>query len=179
MADAKLSEYPLWYAFQSTYKDLRTQKLKDMQRQSLRQYAEELLKEKIIEESIGNEIVPNMNKILINAFLKLDADLLTEALPNPASGKALDKETMDVAMSGSCACVAMLANKDLYVANCGDARAVLGQENDDGTFSPFQMSIEHNADNASEVKRLLEQHPNEATTMIRDGRLLEMLLPFR
>ena len=88
VADAKLSEYPLWYAFQSTYKDLRTQKLKDMQRQSLRQYAEELLKEKIIEESIGNEIVPNMNKILINAFLKLDADLLTEALPNPASGKA-------------------------------------------------------------------------------------------
>lgn len=60
-----------------------------------------------------------------------------------------------------------------------DTRAVLGQETDDGTFSAFRMSVEHNADNADEIKRLLEQHPNEATTLIRDGRLLEMLLPFR
>jgi hypothetical protein len=172
-------DYPLWYAFQSTYKDMRSPKLKELQKQSLRLYAEELLRDKIMEESIGNEIQFNMSRILTNAFVKLDHDLINEALPNPGIGKMLDRETMDVAMSGSCACVALVTNNDLYVANCGDARAVIGQENDDGSFSPHVMSIEHNADNDNEVKRLLEEHPNEATTMIREGRLLEMLLPFR
>ena len=172
-------DYPLWFAFQSPYGDSRSQKLKELHKQSLRLYAEELLKERIMEESIGNEIEYNLEKILENSFLKLDKDLVVEALPNAASGKALDKETMDVAMSGSCACVALLKGTDLYVANSGDARAILGQENDDGTFTPFQMSYEHNAENENEVKRLFKQHPNESTTMIRDGRLLEMLLPFR
>ncbi|RNA45057.1 pyruvate dehydrogenase [acetyl-transferring]-phosphatase mitochondrial-like [Brachionus plicatilis] len=59
-------------------------------------------------------------------------------------------------MSGSCACVAMLKDMDLFVANLGDARAVLGQEFDDGTYRTSQY-----------------------TTLIRDGRLLEMLLPLR
>jgi serine/threonine protein phosphatase PrpC len=58
----------------------------------------------------------------MSSFLKLDKDILSEAMPNPASGKLLDKETMDVALSGSCACVAMLSGKNLFVANCGDAR---------------------------------------------------------
>jgi pyruvate dehydrogenase phosphatase len=102
-----------------------------------------------------------------------------EALPNPGQAKLLEKENMDVVMSGSCACVALLHGRDLFVANSGDARAVLGQENEDGTYSPMQMSFDHNAANEKEVKRLLNAHPQEHTTMIRDGRLLEMLLPFR
>lgn len=132
-----------------------------------------------MEESIGNEIEYNLVKILKNSFIKLDNDLKVEAQPNAASGKIIDKETMDVAMSGSCACVALLSGKDLYVANLGDARAILGQENDDGTYIPFQMSFEHNAENLNELKRLITEHPNEHTTLIRDGRLLEMLLPLR
>ena len=118
--------YPLWFAFQSPYTDMRSAKIKEIHKQSLKLYAEELLKERIMEESIGNEIEFNLEKILDNSFMKLDADLVTEALPNVASGKLLEKENMDVVMSGSCACVAMLSGKNLYVANCGDARAVLG-----------------------------------------------------
>ena len=48
---------------------------------------------------------------------------------------------------------------------------ILGQENDDGTFSPFQMSFEHNADNENEVKRLLQKHPN--------GKILFLAIKFR
>lgn len=103
--------------------------------------------------------------------MRLDSDLLAEALPEPSvnGGRAntFDKETLDVIMSGSCACVAMLSGRDLYLANTGDARAIIGQENDDGTFTPYRMSNEHNAENIDEVKRLLKEHPNEQSTLIR------------
>ena len=125
-AEPSKSDYPLWYAFQSPYSDLRSARIKELHKNSLKLYAEELLKERIMEESIGNEIEFNMEKILREAFLKLDNDLVVEALPNVASGKLLEKENMDVANSGSCACVAMLSGNNLYVANCGDARAILG-----------------------------------------------------
>lgn len=178
-SDPSKNGYPLWKAFSSPYGDFRSEKLKEIHKASLNLYADELLRERIMEESIGNEIEFNIEKILKQAFLKLDQDIKVEAMPNPANGKLLDKETMSVAMSGSCACVALLNGKNLYVANCGDARAVMGQENDDGTYTPYQMSREHNAENEEEVKRLFRDHPNEHTTLIRDGRLLEMLLPFR
>ena len=55
-----------------------------------------------------------------------------------------------------------------------NSRAILGQENDDGSYSVYPMSNEHNVDNINEVKRLFSEHPaNEQTGMIRDGRLLE------
>ena len=41
--------YPLWFAYQSPYSDMRSNKLKELHKQSLRLYAEELLKEKIME----------------------------------------------------------------------------------------------------------------------------------
>ncbi len=66
------------------------------------------------------------------------------------------------------------------MANSGDARAVIGQEEDDGTYVPLLMSSEHNADNKSEMARLFNEHPRiEHPNLVRDGRLLEMLLPFR
>lgn len=114
--------FPMWFAYQSPYNDMRSAKLKELHKQALRLYADELLREKIMEESIGNDPEVNLERILVNSFLKLDKDILTEAMPNAASGKPLDKETMDVAMSGSCASVALLNGKNLYVANCGDAR---------------------------------------------------------
>ena len=73
-----------------------------------------------------------------------------------------------------------MSGRNLYVANAGDARAFIGQENDDGTYSPYQLSNEHNAENKHEVMRIFSEHPRvEHSNMIRDGRLLEMLLPFR
>jgi pyruvate dehydrogenase phosphatase len=107
-SDPNKQSYPLWHAFSSPYPDLRSEKLREIHKQSLNLYTDELLKERIMEESIGNDIEINIEKILKASFLKLDQDVKVEAMPNPASGKLLDKETMDVAMSGSCACVALL-----------------------------------------------------------------------
>ena len=127
---------------------------------------------------MGNEVKLDVQKALEDAFVKLDVDILAEAVPKDP--RLPDKELMNVAMSGSCACVAVLSGRNLYVANAGDARALIGQEEDDGSYSPYFMSAEHNAENPSEMKRLFSEHPKlEHANLVRDGRLLEMLLPFR
>ncbi len=42
------------------------------------------------------------------------------------------------------------------------------------------MSFDHNADNQKEIERILNEHPEkEHNSVIRDGRLLELLLPLR
>lgn len=42
------------------------------------------------------------------------------------------------------------------------------------------MSVQHDANNPDEMKRLYKEHPRlEHPNLVRDGRLLEMLLPFR
>jgi len=156
---------------------MRSAKLKNIHKNSLRAYAHELLKDRIMEESIGNEIEINIEKALVDSFVKLDKDILNEAIP---TSKGPDRELLDVAMSGSCACVGLLNGRNLYVANSGDARALIGQENDDGTYSPYLMSFQHDANNPDEMKRLYKEHPRkEHPNLVRDGRLLEMLLPFR
>ena len=68
-----------------------------MHKKSLRVYADELLRDRLIEESMGNDFELNVERALIESFQKLDKDILAEALP--ATGKP-DKELMDVAMSG-------------------------------------------------------------------------------
>jgi len=90
--------YQLWSTYQSSYPDLRSQKLKEIQKLSLRSYAEDLLKDRIMEESMGNEVKFDIEKALVDSFNKLDMDILNEAIPKNAIYP--DKETMDVAMSG-------------------------------------------------------------------------------
>lgn len=170
--------YQLWSTYQSPYPDMRSHKLREIHKRSLNEYAYELLKDRHMEESMGNEVKLDVHKSLEDAFVKLDADILAEAVPKDPLQP--DRELMDVAMSGSCACVAVLSGRNLYVANAGDARAIIGQEEDDGSYSPYFMSSEHNAENAAEMQRLYSEHPKlEHPNLVRDGRLLEMLLPFR
>jgi pyruvate dehydrogenase phosphatase len=172
--NAENKNYPLWFAYYSPYEDLRTMKMKEIHQNSLNHYAEELLTMNMLE---NNEPL-NMEQILTNSFLKLDRDIIIEALPAP--GHPIDTDMLDTAISGSCATVALLKGKDLYVGNCGDARAIIGQENEDGTYTPLPVSYEHNAENMNEIKRIFSEHPkNEHSSIIRDGRLLELLLPFR
>ncbi len=102
LLNTKASEYSaaykLWSTYQSPYPDLRSLKLKEIHKASLRSYAEDLLKDRIMEESIGNEIKFDIEKALVESFTKLDIDILNEAIPKNAIYP--DKETMDVAMSG-------------------------------------------------------------------------------
>lgn len=65
-----------------------------------------------------------MNKAIETAFLRLDEDFSTEALPK--DGEDLNMKTMSVAMSGAVACVAHIDGPHLHLANVGDSCAVLG-----------------------------------------------------
>lgn len=55
-----------------------------------------------------------------------------------------------------------------FIANAGDARAVLGVQEEDGSFSAHTFSNDHNAQNESEVARIRSEHPpSERKTVIR------------
>lgn len=94
----KESAYHIWSTYQSPYPDMRSSTLKEIHKKALRNYTEDLLRDRIMEESIGNEIKVDIEKALVDSFLKLDQDILDEAIPKNAMYP--DKETMDVAMSG-------------------------------------------------------------------------------
>lgn len=145
-----------------------------------------------------------MEKALENAFLRLDNDLSNEALLQLNKKDAA--RTLAVAMSGTVAAVAHIDGPHLHVAGAGDCQVVLGilsgsffryiiilsnikrinvpitpvscLENDG--WSAKMMTIEHNADNRTEVERILSEHPpNERSTVIKMERLLGQLAPLR
>ncbi|XP_060076390.1 pyruvate dehydrogenase [acetyl-transferring]-phosphatase 1, mitochondrial-like [Ylistrum balloti] len=114
---------------------------------------------------------------LISAFNSLDHDLMSEAAPTTLN-RELQFNSMHMAFQGSCACVAMLDDTDLYIANTGDCRAVLGVQDEDG-WNALPLSQMHDAANPSEIRRLLQVHPNERANMIQQGRLFGILAPLR
>jgi pyruvate dehydrogenase phosphatase len=119
-----------------------------------------------------------MEKVLEKAILSLDEDISAEALKTNAARPNL--RTISVAMSGAVACVAHIDGSHLHVANVGDCRAVLGVLTEENTWIAKQLTKDHNADNVSEVSRIKNEHPpNEADTVIRNGRLLGQLAPLR
>ncbi|XP_069113738.1 pyruvate dehydrogenase [acetyl-transferring]-phosphatase 1, mitochondrial-like [Argopecten irradians] len=114
---------------------------------------------------------------LISAFNTLDHDLMSEAAPTTLN-RELQFNSMHMAFQGACACVAMLDDTDLYIANTGDCRAVLGVQHEDG-WNALPLSQMHDAANPSEIRRLLQVHPNERSNMIQQGRLFGILAPLR
>ena len=136
-----------------------------------------------IQDNVSIDIVETMGEhsqsimeSLMTAFDRLDKDLTTEAL----TPGVMNDEALHTVFSGTCACVAYIDGRDLYVANTGDCRAVLGSQDADGFWSAHNLSIDHNSHNNDEVKRLRESHPlNETSTVIKNGRLLSELAPLR
>lgn len=106
---------------------------------------------------------------------------------------------LSLAVSGSCANVVIVQGKKIFTANVGDCRAVLGFLCDQSPNSMqgqrsiqsqvssvssvvklTELSTDHNADNASEVKRVYSGHPSvELNNIIRHDRLLGQLMPLR
>ncbi|XP_044732768.1 pyruvate dehydrogenase [acetyl-transferring]-phosphatase 2, mitochondrial isoform X2 [Chrysoperla carnea] len=125
-----------------------------------------------------------MKTVLENAFLRLDNDLSDEALRIDEKMTNIDDKTklktLSVAMSGAVACVAHIDGPHLHVANVGDCSAVLGVLSDTNVWIPKKLTIEHNYENTSEVKRIVNEHPpSEENTVIRMERLLGQLAPLR
>ncbi|CAI5437681.1 unnamed protein product [Caenorhabditis angaria] len=112
------------------------------------------------------------------AFEQCDEDLSRNALP---SGKGIiDRLSAMIAASGSCTTLAHIRARHLHVANLGDAAAVLGVVNSNGSVTARQLSRAHCVDNADEVHRIRTSHPaSESQTVLRGGRLLGELFPLR
>ncbi|XP_008294712.1 pyruvate dehydrogenase [acetyl-transferring]-phosphatase 2, mitochondrial [Stegastes partitus] len=113
------------------------------------------------------------------AFKRLDADISLEAQV-PLSNDLMKSTAIQVAFAGCTACVAHVGTDGIYVANAGDCRAVLGVQNEDGSWSALPLSQDHNSENQEEVERIKAQHPpSEKDTVITDDRLLGVLMPLR
>lgn len=81
--------------------------------------------------------------------------------------------SIQVAFAGCTACVAHIGTDGIHVANAGDCRAVLGVQQDDGSWSALPLSQDHNSQNQAEVERIISQHPpSERDNIITDERLL-------
>ena len=119
-----------------------------------------------------------MKATLERAFLKLDEHLSAEALLKDEG--RVNMKTLSVGMSGAVACVAHIDGPHLHLASLGDCQAVIGVLSDTDTWTAKKISIEHNTDNQSEVKRILSEHPpSERDTAIKMERLLGQLAPLR
>ena len=69
--------------------------------------------------------------------------------------------------------MAHLDLEGIHVANAGDCRAVLGVQEDDGSWTALPLSRDHNAQNPEELQRVRARHPpSETATVVSEDRLL-------
>ncbi|KAF5372286.1 hypothetical protein D9757_009634 [Collybiopsis confluens] len=147
--------------------------------------------------------IPSVSSAIESAFVEFDRvlldapiSILKQALqerklgakdPIPdLSGNAQAIQTMQAAISGSCALMAVFdtAQRDLYIACTGDSRAVAGvwepSEDGKGAWKVDVLSEDQTARNPKEVERLRSEHPkSEATEVVMNGRVLGGLEPSR
>lgn len=98
-----------------------------------------------------------IEKSLKDTFIKVDRGLL-------------DEEEIEPMYSGTTACVVLKRHQKLYVANCGDSRAVLarrrprcnggsgvdGEQQEQQGFTTIPLSIDQNPDSIGEKERILD-----------------------
>ena len=126
-----------------------------------------------------------MEECLRESFVNLDSDISEAALADikmVRTGHSFTtemKERVLTAIEGACAIAALVQDKDVFVANTGDCRVIIGQQLPDGTWRAIPLSHDQNAHNEAEVERLKSTHPGEENTVILQDRVLGSLMPFR
>ena len=70
---------------------------------------------------------------------------------------SLLKGSIDIAFSGSTAVTCFIQDGVVYCANCGDSRAILGVEGEDGQFTFKKLSVDHKLDIPAERERVESQ----------------------
>ncbi|KAG9453798.1 hypothetical protein H6P81_006702 [Aristolochia fimbriata] len=77
------------------------------------------------------------------------------------------EEKPQIASVGSCVLVGIVCSGNLYTANLGDSRVVLGRlEKAIKEVSPIQLSAEHNAGQESVRQELRELHPDDSQIVV-------------
>lgn len=132
-----------------------------------------LLKSSTIEDCLRASFI-SLDNAISGAALS-DVKLLLQG----HSFTAEMKERVMRAVEGACAIVAMIQEKDIYIANTGDCRIVLGHKHPNNTWQAIPLSTDQNVHNALEVERVKGAHPQEENTVIMNGRVLGSLMPFR
>ena len=122
----------------------------------------------------------DVRETIKTTFKRLDDDITNE-IKTKAANNDLNAETKALASSGCCALIAYLMEDELFVANVGDCRAVLGSRDHDGSWVSRPLTVDHSsAANSGEVQRVIREHPAEENrTCIKYGRLLGVLQPLR
>ena len=125
----------------------------------------------------------HIQEALINAFKKLDSDLMDRALAALSKPNLPDEQFYNAiltAWSGSCAVMGMVDKDDLYVANTGDSRALLGKfDPKSSKYIPVPMSLDQTAKSKDEYNRIVKEHPGEESTVVVRNRILGGLMPSR
>uniref|UniRef100_A0ABM5EUH4 Pyruvate dehydrogenase [acetyl-transferring]-phosphatase 2, mitochondrial n=1 Tax=Pogona vitticeps TaxID=103695 RepID=A0ABM5EUH4_9SAUR len=125
------------------------------------------------------ELGLRIEEALTYAFKRLDSDISLEAQA-PSENQLMRNIALQVAFSGATACIAHVDSVHLHIANSGDCRAVLGVQNQDGTWSALPLTRDHNAFDRLEILRMKREHPaEEEGTLIVNNRLLGILVPSR
>lgn len=141
----------------------------------------------------GNEAV--VQQAVTKAFVDLDTAILNTAaeiaqLPDGSSDPSwaltfADKiKTLMPAWAGSCALLSLYdpSTRNLHVACTGDSRAVLGRlEKTVGsagrsTWEAVPLSIDQAGTNPDEAARLNAEHPGEEDTLVKNGRVLGIMV---
>ena len=142
-------------------------------------------------EGVGRVVSTGLDPATVEARLKkaftaLDNSVSSAALEDAKKirrGQSLSPEMRERivrALTGACVVLAMVQDGHLYVSNTGDCRVVLGTRMPNGSWEAKALSMDQNAENPSEMKRVLSEHPpNEKRTVVIENRILGNLMPFR
>ena len=110
------------------------------------------------------------------SFESLDNEMLSAALDPSFAHKP---EAVTPALAGSVVCVASVIDNDLFIANTGDVRAVMGSSTPKGIVAQA-LSQDHTAKNEAEVARMIAEHPSEPKeVLLYRNRVLGGLMPTR
>lgn len=157
--------------------------------------------EKFAQDELSIQGQSDVSESIRRAFLSCDRDLSHEIQANllNTNSNVLLHYYLSLAVSGSCATIVVMYNDQAYIASTGDCRAVLGTLKQTEPILPedptlelpskpikkkilksTDLSFEHNAENVSELNRLMSEHPkSEHNYIIRENRLLGNLMPLR
>lgn len=125
-----------------------------------------------------------VEECLTSSFNSLDNNISSQALSDVKlilQGHSMSREMKERVMraiEGACVTVAMVQPDSVSVATTGDCRVVLGQQGAGDQWQALPLSVDQNAMNENEVKRLKNAHPGEEGVIF-NGRVLGSLMPFR
>ncbi|RKP39881.1 phosphatase 2C-like domain-containing protein, partial [Dimargaris cristalligena] len=119
---------------------------------------------------------PDIIELLKQAFIDMDREIVHDALHLFVDEPETVRPILFPAITGSCAVVALIdeTTKELYVAHCGDSRAILGAHDSPWAWKGIQLTSDHNAAIELERVRLSRDHQDGMSVVVGD-RVLGLL----